>query len=85
MIIVRRSARSAPELAAVPVPEPEVSTAAPAPPAELNGHGHAALEAFADDISAGTVPGIRRIRREIKVGQPRAQAIRDYLSEVAAG
>lgn len=80
MIIVRRSAR----------PTPAASTAVPAspavavePPADLNGHGHAALEAFAADISAGTVPGIRRIRREMQVGQPRAQAIRDYLTEVA--
>jgi hypothetical protein len=38
---------------------------------------------FADELAAGTVPGIRRIRNEMRVGQPKAQQIRDYLTEVS--
>jgi hypothetical protein len=55
----------------------------PEPPASLNGHGHKAAELFASDLAAGEVPGIRRIRGEMRVGQPRAQAISDYLTEVS--
>jgi hypothetical protein len=73
MIIVRRSASAA----------PAAGTAVPEPPAALNGHGYAAAELFAADLAAGTVPGIRRIRKEMQVGQPRAQQIRDYLSELS--
>jgi hypothetical protein len=49
----------------------------------LNGHGTAAAELFADDLAAGKVPGIRRIRREMQVGQPRAQEVREYLTALA--
>jgi hypothetical protein len=81
MIIVRRSARPEdPAETAAPVAD----RAVPEPPASLNGHGHAAVEMFADDIAAGTVPSIKRIRSELKVGQPRAQQVRGYLTEVAA-
>jgi hypothetical protein len=73
MTLVRRSAQTASEPASAPVP---------APPSELNGHGHRAAELFAADLAAGTVPGIRRIREQMHVGQPRAQQIRDYLSAV---
>ena len=30
----------------------------------------------------GTVPGIRRIRKELSIGQPRAQQGREYLTEL---
>jgi Protein of unknown function (DUF2637) len=62
---------------------PGPGTAVPEPPAALNGHGLKAAELFADELAAGSVPGIRRIRNEMRVGQPRAQQIRDYLGEVA--
>ncbi len=69
-------------------PAPETTTEAevpvPAPPAALNGHGHAATELFAADLARGEVPGIRRIRKELKVGQPRAQQVRKYLGELAS-
>ena len=77
MIIVRRSAGPVPAATAVPGPVPE-------PPAELNGTWHAALEAFADEIAAGKVPGIRKIRSALNVGQPKAQQVRAYLAELAA-
>jgi hypothetical protein len=62
---------------------PEADIPLPEPPAALNGHGHAAAELFADDLARGEVPGVRRIRRELKVGQPRAQQVREYLSALA--
>jgi hypothetical protein len=62
---------------------PGPGTPVPEPPAGLNGHGHQAAELFADDLAAGEVPGIRRIRKELKVGQPRAQEVRAYLSGLA--
>jgi hypothetical protein len=73
MIIVRRSASTA----------PVVETAAPEPPAELNGHAAEAVELFADDLAAGSVPSVRRVRREMHLGQPRAQQVHSYLTEVA--
>jgi hypothetical protein len=48
----------------------------------LNGHGEAAAELFAGDLAAGKVPGVRRIRKELRVGQPRAQQVREYLAGV---
>jgi hypothetical protein len=57
----------------------------PEPPTGLNGHGHAAAERFADELARGEVPGIRRIRRELKVGQPRAQEVRECLAALATG
>jgi hypothetical protein len=77
MIIVRRSAVTE---RAAPVADPAV----PEPPAEFNGHGHKAAEIFAADIASGTVPGVRRIRSALGVGQPRAQQIREYLAALRA-
>ena len=56
----------------------------PAPPAGLNGHGEAATELFAAELSAGEVPGIRRTRWELRIGQPKAQQVREYLTGLAA-
>lgn len=47
--------------------------------AALNGHAHAAAELFADDIAAGKVPGIRRIRSGLHLGQPKAEQVQAYL------
>ena len=55
----------------------------PEPPAGLNGHGHAAAELFAAELSRGKVPGIRRIRKVMHLGQPRAQRVREYLAALA--
>jgi len=73
MLIVRRSA-----------PEPAVPQPIPEPPAALNGHGHKAAELFAADLAAGTVPGIRRIRSALNVGQPKAQQVREYLTDLVS-
>jgi hypothetical protein len=74
MLIVRRSAR--------PVPEPAVPQPIPEPPAALSGHGHKAADLFAADLTAGTVPGIRRIRSALNVGQPKARPVREYLTDL---
>jgi len=60
----------------VPAPEP-----VPEPGYELNGHGHGheAERLFADELEAGDVPSIRRIRAELHVGQPRAREVQAHL------
>ncbi len=62
---------------------PDADTPVPDPPAALNGHGKRALELFGAEVAEGKVPGIRRIRSELAVGQPKAQEVRAYLAEVA--
>jgi Protein of unknown function (DUF2637) len=76
MLVIRSSARAA---APAPAPVPAAGSGVPEPPAGLNGHGHAAAERYAAELARGEVPGIRRIRREMRVGQPRAQEVREYL------
>jgi len=55
----------------------------PEPPAGLNGHAAAAAELFADSLQAGQVPGIRRIRSEMHVGQDKARQVQQHLREIA--
>jgi hypothetical protein len=74
--------------AAAPVPEQpaEAPAPVPAPPgAELNGTGHAALEMFASELSAGTVPGVRKIREQMHLGSGKATAVRDFLASQVDG
>jgi hypothetical protein len=75
MLVIRSAAAPAPgEPGTVPVP-----------PAGLNGYGREAAELFASELARGEVPGVRRIRREMHLGQPRAQQVREYLAgELAA-
>jgi hypothetical protein len=58
----------------VSVPEP-----VPAPVSGLNGQGHEAERLFADELEAGDVPSIRRIRSALHVGQPRAREVQAHL------
>ena len=44
-----------------------------------------AAEVFAADVAAGRVPSVRAIRSRLRVGQPRAQQVRVYLSALADG
>jgi len=39
---------------------------------------------FTADLSAGQVPSVRRIQRELHVGQDRAQALRQHMASLAA-
>jgi Protein of unknown function (DUF2637) len=57
----------------------------PAVPGELNGHAHAAAALFAADIEAGRVPGIRKIRSGLHVGQPKAEQVQAYLRGLVTG
>lgn len=68
-----------------PAAAPAQDTAVSEPPAALSGHGHQAAELFAADLASGQVPGIRRIREQMHVGQPRAQEIREYLTGLTNG
>lgn len=55
----------------VPVPEPEVRV--PDPVLLM------AEQEFADDLAAGKLPGVRRIKRALNCAQPKAQEVRAYL------
>ncbi len=57
-----------------------------------SGNGHAAPEGgaeaarlYAVELTDGEVPSVRRIRREMHVGQPRAQEVRAYLAALKSG
>jgi hypothetical protein len=73
MIVVRSSVVSA-----VPGVSELSDTKRPALPEG----GEEAAERFADDLARGEVPGVRRIRRELRVGQPKAQQVRAYLADI---
>jgi hypothetical protein len=66
-------------------PEPAAEIPVPEVPSALNGHAEKAAEIFREDLAAGKVPGVRRIRAGLGVGQPRAQEVREYLSGLANG
>ncbi len=51
---------------------------------ELDPATPAAVLVFADELRGGQVPGLRDIRRELALGQPRAQRIRSHLAELAS-
>jgi hypothetical protein len=75
----------------VPVAEVQVPAIGVPLPVPVSGNGHhpvpdgarEAAQHFAADLAAGTVPGVKRIRSELHVGQPTAQEIRAYLEAVA--
>jgi hypothetical protein len=47
--------------------------------AQLNGHAAKSEKAFAADVAAGRVPGIRRIQQQMHVGQPKARLVQTHL------
>jgi hypothetical protein len=59
------------------------------PPALGNGSaapegGQGAARVFAAELARGHLPSIRRVRREMHLGQPRAQQVHAYLSALTA-
>jgi hypothetical protein len=52
--------------------------------AALNGHAAKAEKMFAADVTAGKVPGIRRIQTQMHVGQPKARLVQAHLRNVAS-
>lgn len=71
-------------VSAAQVPAPASGTPVLAPVSEPTELQLRAAREFADDITAGRVPGIRAIRQQLRVGQPRAQQVRAYLASLAA-
>lgn len=69
-----------PPVEAVPVPSPAPKPVLTPAPGELF---PVAAERYADSLTEGQVPASFRIRRELKVGQPRAARIRTYLGQLA--
>lgn len=61
---------------AAPVPE----TAAPA---EIEVHLTRAREVFADQLTDGQVPSVRRLKAGLHVGQPRAKQVHAHLTALA--
>jgi hypothetical protein len=47
--------------------------------AQLNGHAAKSEKAFAAELAAGRVPGIRRIQQQMHVGQPKARLVQAHL------
>jgi hypothetical protein len=79
-----------PANAPVPAPRPDRRSAsrttkgrthksAPGPVTEAAAEVH-----FAADLASGSAPSARRIRRELHVGQPRANELRQHLEQVLA-
>lgn len=63
------------------VPDREVPVPGTIPDADE--HRLRAAELFADEVRRGKVPGIRRIKRTLRVGQPKAQEVQEYLTVLA--
>jgi hypothetical protein len=66
-----------------PAPAPVVHPVTP-PAAPANGHsapegGREAAECYAAGLSRGELPSVHQVRREMHLGQPRAQEVRAYL------
>ena len=72
-----------PTVPAAQVPVPVNGSGVLAPVSDPDDLQMRAAREFADDITAGRVPGIRAIRQQLKVGQPNAQKVRAYLATLA--
>jgi len=57
------------DVPAVPAPDP---------------HHVAAVDAFGEQVRAGRVPGVREIKKRLRIGQPKAQEVREYLALLTA-
>lgn len=42
-----------------------------------------AVERYTDDLDAGRAPSLRRIKDDLRIGQPRAERIQTYLTQLA--
>jgi Protein of unknown function (DUF2637) len=83
--VVAMHAPASPDAAVAAVPSPQAPPRPPAPAALANGHAapESAPEAarlFAAELARGELPSVRRVRREMHLGQPRAQEVRAYLA-----
>lgn len=79
-VIARRT--PLPEIVTEPgAPEPVTDPAAVR--AALNGHAAKAEKLFAADITAGRVPGIRRIMTGLRIGDDRARLVQEHLRSLS--
>ena len=70
---------------ALPAPDASADAADPVTVrAALNGHAVKAERLFAADVTAGRIPGIRRIQTQLHVGQPKARLVQEHLRNVLA-
>lgn len=74
--------RNSPELEPSPQTTP-VPEGVPDDVPDPDPHQVQAASEFAEDLAAGDVPSIRRIRRALKVGQERATQVQAYLAVLA--
>jgi Protein of unknown function (DUF2637) len=80
-VLKRVVAASAPASGTAAVPAAEQHSITPL--ASLNGHAARAAGLYSADLATGKLPSIRRIRREMHVGQPRAEQVQAHLRELA--
>jgi hypothetical protein len=64
---------------AAPAPAPEGTPAASGNGYSAPEGGREAAERYAAGLSRGELPSVRQVRREMHLGQPRAQEVRAYL------
>jgi hypothetical protein len=69
---------------AVPEAAEQESDTVPAVLPDPDPHQVHAASVFADEVRHGKVPGIRAIKNTLKIGQDKAQEVRDYLTTLAA-
>ena len=55
----------------------------PGVPLDPDPHQVLAAGEFADEVIRGKVPGIRTIKQRLRLGQPKAQEVREYLTVLA--
>ena len=55
----------------------------PRMPMDPDPHQVLAAGEFADEVIRGKVPGIRTIKQRLRLGQPKAQEVREYLTALA--
>ena len=86
-VAVVAAAVPVPELVPVPeaVPVPVERGPVPAKRVPALGQREDVEKRYAADLASGRVPGVLRIRTDLKVGQTRAQELRDHLASVLAG
>ena len=70
--------------AGTPAGAPEPVTDPAAIRAQLNGHAAKAEKLFAADVTAGRVPGRRRVMAALKVGDAKARLVQEYLRSLAS-
>jgi hypothetical protein len=66
-------------------PVPDAPEAVPAVPGGLDEVHLRAAREFADEVTAGRVPGLRAIKQTLRVGQPKASQVQAYLAVLAEG